>query len=160
MTYTTDSTLHHPLAIDTASIQSTAAPSAKGSLPSPPESPTQRDRDLEAARSTGSPSYSPPLAGAYQQAPFGEGASRPGSISADPLLLSSRLRTDEDMAQLRKRNGSKAKAKTLQAFYERQNGQIKDLLKPMDDHINEAKLDEESNSRAVSLLIRRVIRRG
>jgi len=146
MTYATDSTLQHPLAIDTASLKSSVG-SQKGSLPSPPESPTQRERDLEAAR--GSPD-SPPLAGAYQQAPFGEESSRPGSMVSDPLLLSSRLRSDEDIAELRRRKGNKAKAKTLQAFYERQNGQIKDLLKPMDDHINEAKLDEESNSRAVS----------
>lgn len=134
-------TIAHPLAVCTTPPKPQITPSQTSSLPSPPLSP----KDLEAARF---PHPSPPLDGAYQQAPYGEQLSRQGTMSEDPLLLSSRLRTDDDLASLRQRKGT---AKRLRNFYDRQNNQITALLKPMDLHIAEAAQDEEANSRAVSL---------
>lgn len=143
MTYTTDANIAHPLAIDTASIQS-----KHPSLPSPPDSPSRLEQGSPSAErkaasaSIAQGTYSPPLQ-PYAPREFGERLSRAGSMSADPLLLSSRLRSEDDLASLRKRKG-------LSAFYKRQNSQIKDLLKPMDDHIADQIADDKANSRAVS----------
>ncbi|TNY18740.1 hypothetical protein DMC30DRAFT_335861, partial [Rhodotorula diobovata] len=68
--------------------------------------------------------------------------------SHDPLLLRDRVQTDEHLSELRKR-----KKKSLHALYSRQNQQIDDLLKHIDDHVREAEEEEDNNRLAIKIAI-------
>lgn len=61
--------------------------------------------------------------------------------SYDPLLLKSRLQTEDHITDLRKRKGKGKSA----AFYTKQNQHITGLLKHLDDHVREADEEEDTN---------------
>ncbi|KAI5481295.1 hypothetical protein MNV49_004917 [Pseudohyphozyma bogoriensis] len=111
--------------------------------PSPPGSPSEEiDVEFTAA------SYPP--SGRYDAGHFFSRAKLPSD--ADPLLLKTRLQSEQTLAELRKRkNGTKGR--TLGSFYKNQNERIKSMLKSMDDHIEEAAEDEDNNRRAVKIAI-------
>jgi len=131
------------------------------SLPTPPRSPTgikptdpQALGDIEALKTT-SATTSPSLHGG--QGAFGpmtpsDGLNQTAYFpaitpiqSSDPLLLATKLQTEETISALRKRkNGGKTGA-----FYSKQNAHIASLLKSMDQHILEAEEEEDSNRLAV-----------
>lgn len=110
------------------------------SLPTPPRSPTgQRPldhapADLEAATAT-TPS---PMLG--PGASLGYFPPLTPVASHDPLLLRSRLQTEDHISSLRKRKGDKSSD-----FYQRQNAHIHGLLKHLDDHVREAEEDEDTH---------------
>jgi hypothetical protein len=71
------------------------------------------------------------------------------SNEADPLLLASRLQTAEDIQNLRQRKKRRKQGKVVGDFYERQNKQIAALLMTMDQHIESAQEEEDTNRLAV-----------
>ncbi|GAA5822040.1 hypothetical protein JCM5353_006209 [Sporobolomyces roseus] len=135
------------------------------SLPTPPRSPTgikptdpQALGDIEALKTT-SATTSPSLHGG--QGAFGpmtpsDGLNQTAYFpaitpiqSSDPLLLATKLQTEETISALRKRkNGGKTGA-----FYSKQNAHIASLLKSMDQHILEAEEEEDSNRLAFKIAI-------
>lgn len=147
---TTPRRMSHPL-----------AKRSDSSLPTPPRSPTgikptdpQQLGDIEALKTT-SATTSPSLHGG--QGAFGpmtpsDGLNQTAYFpaitpvqSSDPLLLATKLQTEETISALRKRkNGGKTGA-----FYSKQNAHIASLLKSMDQHILEAEEEEDSNRLAV-----------
>ncbi|BGP52141.1 hypothetical protein JCM10450v2_008112 [Rhodotorula kratochvilovae] len=134
------------------------------SLPTPPRSPTLAAQHLAAfgapapldhARLSDLEAGSSP-----QQSPGASPAQTPGlgptlgyfpaltpTSSHDPLLLRSRVQTDEQLSELRRR-----KVKS-HAFYKRQNQHIEGLLKHIDDHVREAEEDEDSHRLAIKIAI-------
>ena len=126
------------------------------SLPTPPRSPTgikpvDPVGDVEALKS-GSPNLGGGGGGFSPMTPS-DGLNTTNYFPAitpvhsnDPLLLATRLQTEEHISELRKRkNGNKTGA-----FYSKQNAHIASLLKSMDQHILEAEEEEDSNRLAVS----------
>lgn len=76
----------------------------------------------------------------------------------DPYRLADALKPEDELAQIRantsrKRdgfgpitlNGKATQARRLEQFYEKQNENIERLLKPVDDHVREAKAEEGAN---------------
>ncbi|GAA5989292.1 hypothetical protein JCM5350_003433 [Sporobolomyces pararoseus] len=139
------------------------------SLPTPPRSPTgirPKDPldvgDVEALKGSSnvSASASPNLGGAgggpFSPMTPSDGLSATNYFPAitpvhsnDPLLLATRLQTEEHISELRKRkNGNKTGA-----FYSKQNAHITSLLKSMDQHILEAEEEEDSNRLALKIAI-------
>lgn len=132
------------------------------SLPTPPRSPT-REAQIEHLAKYGAPApldHSTHLSASALEAGTSPPALSPGTSPAlaslgyfpaltpttshDPLLLRDRVQTDEHLSELRKR-----KKKSLHALYSRQNQQIDDLLKHIDDHVREAEEEEDNNRLAV-----------
>lgn len=72
------------------------------------------------------------------------------SSEFDPLLLRTRMHPAEQITELRQRKSSK---KALGEFYARQNQQIQSLLKPLNDHIDEAKEEEDTSRMAIKIAI-------
>ncbi|KAJ7855912.1 CDF-like metal transporter [Mycena olivaceomarginata] len=75
------------------------------------------------------------------------------SNEADPLLLASRLQTAEDIQNLRQRKKRRKQGKVVGDFYERQNKQIAALLMTMDQHIESAQEEEDTNRLAIKIAI-------
>lgn len=71
------------------------------------------------------------------------------SDSGDPLLLASRLQTEEHINNLRHRKKGRKQGKVVGEFYEKQNKQIESLLMTMDQHIENAQEEEDTNRLAV-----------
>ncbi|SGY83497.1 BQ5605_C009g05640 [Microbotryum silenes-dioicae] len=117
----------HPLAASPAFVP----------FPSPPLSLSDRQADLNA----------------FEADPAYRGGFLASSLSrneeADPLLLKSKIQSDEHLTELRSRRKG---GKVLDSFYTRQNDHITSLLKPMDKHIQEAAEEEDANRLPVSLL--------
>ncbi|GAA5877806.1 hypothetical protein JCM8547_002689 [Rhodosporidiobolus lusitaniae] len=120
------------------------------SLPTPPRSPrlSPQPRDVEASfQDIGAPALTPAsplvtLGGGY----FGP-ALTPTS-STDPLLLASRLQSEETISELRKRKGNKS-----HAFYAKQRAEALSWLKPLDQHVAEAEEEEDANRMAIKIAI-------
>ena len=72
-----------------------------------------------------------------------------GSDNGDPLLLASRLQTEEQINTLRQRKKFRKQGKVVGEFYEKQNKQIEALLMTMDQHIENAQEEEDTNRLAV-----------
>ncbi|KAK4699608.1 hypothetical protein P7C70_g6654, partial [Phenoliferia sp. Uapishka_3] len=119
----------HPLDLAIASVS--------GPLPSPPLSPGD-ERDIE----LGKDDLAQPQA--YANA---VSYSENTESDRDPLLLKSGLQTAEHINALRRRKQTKSK-RGLGDFYLKQNEQIGNLLKSMDDHIQDAQDEEDTNRTA------------
>ncbi|GAA5883662.1 hypothetical protein JCM16303_004752 [Sporobolomyces ruberrimus] len=132
------------------------------SLPTPPRSPTgirptDPVGDIEALKGNASASASPAMGGGpFSPMTPSDGLNTTNYFppitpvhSKDPLLLATRLQTEEHISELRKRkNGGKTGA-----FYSKQNAHITSLLKSMDQHILEAEEEEDSNRLACKIAI-------
>jgi len=134
------------------------------SLPTPPRSPTgikptdpTDGGDIEALKgNNASASASPTMGGTggpFSPMTPSDGLNATNYFPAmtpvhsnDPLLLATRLQTEEHISELRKRKNGKGTG----AFYSKQNAHITSLLKSMDQHILEAEEEEDSNRLAVS----------
>ncbi|KAI1793069.1 CDF manganese transporter [Ganoderma leucocontextum] len=68
---------------------------------------------------------------------------------ADPYSLRDGYKTPEDLGSLKKNRSSRAVSK----FYQKQNDLIAALLKPMDEHTEDAKLEEGSSQTQVQIAI-------
>jgi hypothetical protein len=73
------------------------------------------------------------------------------SNNGDPLLLASRLQSEEHIQNLRQRKQRRKQGKDVGEFYKKQNKQIQALLMTMDQHIESAQEDEDTNRLAVRL---------
>ncbi|CAK5284435.1 unnamed protein product [Mycena citricolor] len=71
----------------------------------------------------------------------------------DPLLLASRLQSEEHIKNLRQRKRHKKGGVVVGEFYEKQNKQIASLLMTMDEHIESAQAEEETNRLAIKVAI-------
>lgn len=71
----------------------------------------------------------------------------------DPFLLGSKLQTEEHITHLRQRKKGGKKAKNVADFYAKQNKQIQALLMTMDQHIDEAQEEEDTNRLAVRFIL-------
>ncbi|GAA5882748.1 hypothetical protein JCM3774_003254 [Rhodotorula dairenensis] len=137
--------------------------SSHESLPTPPRSPTlsatkepvtpARELDpatLEAAVSPAllgtSPAQTPGTLGAADY--LGYFPPITPQTSHDPLLLKSRLQSEDHITELRKRKGNSSAA-----FYQKQNQHITGLLKHLDDHVREAEEEEDTNRLAIKIAI-------
>lgn len=107
--------------------------------PSPPLSPSD-ERDIEAFGT----------AFHADRHTLHHALSSQSNSDRDPLLLKSKLQTEEVIHDLRRRRQAQGK-QNLGNFYLDQNAQIHSLLKSMDAHISDAQEDEDSNRTAVSL---------
>lgn len=119
-------------------------PLSTGPFPSPPLSPSD-ERDVEAFKHEGREGQ-PATAYDVGSLPY---LANGGSSASDPLLLKSKMQTEEHITALRHRKQGKNKQRVAD-FYSGQNSQIESLLKSMDDHIQEAQEEEDSNRTAVS----------
>ncbi|GAA6011076.1 hypothetical protein JCM10207_005487 [Rhodosporidiobolus poonsookiae] len=135
-------------------LQPTPTRNSGDSLPTPPRSPT-----LGTSLPHGAPApldHAPlsleggtplsPAMGASTGGYFGP-ALTPSS-SADPLLLKSKVQTEEHISELRKRKGNKSAA-----YYKKQNETIDDLLKSLDQHVQEAEEEEDANRLSIKIAI-------
>ncbi|KAJ7712420.1 CDF-like metal transporter [Mycena metata] len=75
------------------------------------------------------------------------------SNDADPLLLASRLQSEEHIQNLRSRKKKRKQGKIVGQFYEKQNKQIESLLLTMDQHIEIAQEEEDTNRLAIKIAI-------
>ncbi|KAJ6512084.1 cation efflux family-domain-containing protein [Mycena vitilis] len=75
------------------------------------------------------------------------------SNDGDPLLLASRLQTEEQIQQLRQRKKKRKQGKEIGEFYTKQNKQIESLLMTMDQHIEVAQEEEDTNRLAIKIAI-------
>lgn len=66
--------------------------------------------------------------------------------SLDPFSLKAGLKTDGDLKNLKK-----SKKKKTEAYYEKQNILIGDLLRPLEEHVENAKAAERANHLPVSV---------
>ncbi|KAF7297784.1 Cation diffusion facilitator [Mycena kentingensis (nom. inval.)] len=73
---------------------------------------------------------------------------------ADPLLLATRMQTEETINSLRRRKQRKKEGKAAGEFYEKQNRQIAALLMTMDQHIESAQEEEDTNRLAIKIAIK------
>ncbi|KAJ6509002.1 cation efflux family-domain-containing protein [Mycena sanguinolenta] len=80
------------------------------------------------------------------------GSSRRSSVTnpGDPLLLASRLQSKEQISTLKKR---RKHGKVIGEFYEKQNKQIENLLLSMEQHIENAQEEEDTNRLAIKIAI-------
>ncbi|KAE9387856.1 CDF-like metal transporter [Gymnopus androsaceus JB14] len=72
---------------------------------------------------------------------------------ADPFNLRNGLRSDEDLSELRHRKKNKRKAKAVAKYQDQQNELIGSLLKPMQEHTEDARLAEDTNRIPVKIAI-------
>ncbi|KAH7930436.1 CDF manganese transporter [Leucogyrophana mollusca] len=94
--------------------------------------------------SSGSPSLSPKLntSGLSPERPADiEMTPQPMDSQPDPFMFRGGYKTDDELSQLRRRRKT---GKRLEKFHRKQNDLIVSLLKPMEEHTEEAKVDEES----------------
>jgi hypothetical protein len=110
---------------------------AMPSLPSPPPSPSPNE--VEAGRCS------------FELSPSTGG-------DVDPLLLRSKLQSQEHISNLRHRGGKKEKK--LSSFYRVQNEQILTLLKPIEHHEAEAEAKESDERLQVNVHLAVVLRVG
>ncbi|KAJ7485657.1 hypothetical protein FB451DRAFT_1432239 [Mycena latifolia] len=75
------------------------------------------------------------------------------SDGGDPLLLASRLQTEEHINSLRHRRKRGKQGKLVGEIYEKQNKQIEALLMTMDKHIDNAQEEEDTNRLAIKIAI-------
>ncbi|KIK66701.1 hypothetical protein GYMLUDRAFT_218143 [Collybiopsis luxurians FD-317 M1] len=75
------------------------------------------------------------------------------SISPDPYLLRSGFKTDEELSELRSRKGGRRKGRALAKYHDEQNELITSLLKPMQEHTEDARIEEDSNRLPVKIAI-------
>ncbi|KAF7365392.1 Cation diffusion facilitator [Mycena venus] len=75
------------------------------------------------------------------------------SNDGDPLLLASRLQSQEAIQNLRQRKKRRKQGKVVSEFYEKQNKQIEALLMTMDQHIENAQEEEDTNRLAIKIAI-------
>ncbi|KAF8208741.1 CDF manganese transporter [Mycena galopus ATCC 62051] len=75
------------------------------------------------------------------------------SNQGDPLLLASRLQSEEHIQSLRQRKKKRKEGKVVGEFYTRQNKQIEALLMTMDQHIEQAQEEEDTNRLAIKIAI-------
>ncbi|KAJ7935456.1 cation efflux family-domain-containing protein [Mycena leptocephala] len=75
------------------------------------------------------------------------------SNNGDPLLLASRLQSEEHIQNLRQRKQRRKQGKDVGEFYKKQNKQIQALLMTMDQHIESAQEDEDTNRLAIKIAI-------
>lgn len=129
----TSETPEHPLG-------DTKRSSSPVPFPSPPLSPSD-ERDIEAFAAD-VPAFN------YRSGDFLSQALSGTSSDRDPLLLKSKLQTEEHITELTHRRSTRSR-KNLGDFYNRQNKHIHSLLKPMDKHIEENRADEDANRMAV-----------
>lgn len=135
------------------------SPSLATSYPSPPQSPV-----LEPSRLG---PYSP-HAGPDLEAYPPLSATATIASERDPLLLRTRIRSDEDVFQLRRRGSRKHKSarrprlsgeteltnsKAVAGFYENQNAHINALLKPIEVHAHEAGEAEAADALKIKIAI-------
>ncbi|KAJ7672821.1 CDF-like metal transporter [Mycena rosella] len=71
----------------------------------------------------------------------------------DPLLLASRVQTEQHINDLRHRKKGRKQGKVVGEFYEKQNKQIEALLMSMDQHIELAQEEEDNNRLAIKIAI-------
>ncbi|KAJ7695990.1 hypothetical protein B0H17DRAFT_1198311 [Mycena rosella] len=71
----------------------------------------------------------------------------------DPLLLASRVQTEQHINDLRHRKKGRKQGKVVGEFYEKQNKQIEALLMPMEQHIELAQEEEDKNRLAIKIAI-------
>ncbi|RPD64685.1 CDF-like metal transporter [Lentinus tigrinus ALCF2SS1-7] len=83
-----------------------------------------------------------------QQLDAVERASRPKPVD-DPFNFRAAYKTDEQLGQLRRRR----KGKSLEQYHRHQNSLINDLLKPMDEHTEQARVEEEQARLPVKIAI-------
>ncbi|KAJ7288496.1 CDF manganese transporter [Mycena rebaudengoi] len=76
-----------------------------------------------------------------------------GAELTDPLLLASRIQTQEHIRDLRHRRNGKRQGKVVGEFYEKQNKQIEALLMTMDQHIESAQEEEDTHRLAIKIAI-------
>ncbi|KAJ7069982.1 hypothetical protein C8F01DRAFT_539487 [Mycena amicta] len=104
------------------------------------------DIPLEAIPDTDSPSVT--------AASTSDASSRVSANDADPLLLASRLQTEDHIKSLRQRKRRRKEGKAAGDFYHKQNKQIASLLMTMDQHIESAQEEEDTNRLAIKIAIR------
>ncbi|GAA5877355.1 hypothetical protein JCM5296_002224 [Sporobolomyces johnsonii] len=114
-----------PLAVDLEALP--AKPSPSPALSDGPFSPMTPSQQLSTV------SYFSPLTPQH---------------SNDPLLLASKVQSDEHISELRKRKGHK-----MAGHYTKQNALISNLLKSMDQHISEAEDEEDNHRLAIKIAI-------
>ncbi|KAJ7645562.1 hypothetical protein DFH06DRAFT_1425356 [Mycena polygramma] len=75
------------------------------------------------------------------------------SDDGDPLLLASRLQSDEQIQQLHQRKKRRRLGRVIGEFYEKQNKQIGALLMTMDQHIEHAHEEQATTRLSVKIAI-------
>ncbi|KAF7299194.1 Cation diffusion facilitator [Mycena indigotica] len=83
-----------------------------------------------------------------------DNSSRMSSNDQDPLLLATRLQSEDHINSLRQRKKRRKQGKAAGDFYDKQNKQIASLLMTMDQHIESAQEEEDSNRLAIKIAIR------
>ncbi|KAJ7205918.1 CDF manganese transporter [Mycena haematopus] len=93
-----------------------------------------------------------PLEAVAAQSDAISSTSNSSSVSnpGDPLLLASRLQSAAHITNLKKR---RKQGKVVGEFYEKQNKQIEALLMTMDEHIESAQEEEDTNRLAIKIAI-------
>ncbi|KAJ8586486.1 CDF manganese transporter [Rhizopogon salebrosus TDB-379] len=71
-------------------------------------------------------------------------------VPPDPYMIRGGLKTDDELSQLRHRRKT---GKRLERFHRKQNDLIHSMLKPMEEHTEEAKQDEEQYHVAVRIAV-------
>ncbi|KAM0789804.1 hypothetical protein ACM66B_006656 [Microbotryomycetes sp. NB124-2] len=150
--------MDHPLA------SSSDGPAAR--LPTPPLSVQDRQHimsinstmsspELDAAKTTGTDfdehSYShvtDPIV--RRRGYLARAVSSSGDGEHDPLLLKSKIQSEETLSNLKRRNTGK---RHIGKFYSQQNEQIEALLKSLDKHVEDAQADEDSNRMSIKIAI-------
>ncbi|KAK7048202.1 cation diffusion facilitator [Favolaschia claudopus] len=99
----------------------------------------------------------PPLDAATTSTASNESDSANGAFTEaeDPLqqLLASRLQSQDHIQNLRQRKNRRKEGKIISEFYEKQNKQIEALLMTMDEHIESAQEEEDTNRLAIKIAI-------
>ncbi|KAJ7459680.1 cation efflux family-domain-containing protein [Mycena latifolia] len=95
------------------------------------------------------------LPDALSATPSGSDATERSTISddSDPLLLATRLQSEEHINNLRHRKKRRKQGKVVGEFYAKQNKQIESLLMTMDQHIENAQEEEDTNRLAIKIAI-------
>ncbi|KAK4056374.1 hypothetical protein OIO90_002517 [Microbotryomycetes sp. JL221] len=73
-----------------------------------------------------------------------------GDGERDPLLLKSKIQSEETLTHLRRRNTGK---RHIGHFYTQQNEQIESLLKSLDKHVEDAQTEEDTNRLSIKIAI-------
>nr|GAT50611.1 cation diffusion facilitator [Mycena chlorophos] len=81
-------------------------------------------------------------------------SSRLSQEGTDPLLLATRLQSEEHINNLRQRKQRRKQGRAAGDFYDKQNKQIASLLMTMDQHIETAQEEEDTNRLAIKIAIR------
>ncbi|KAF1965463.1 cation diffusion facilitator 1 [Bimuria novae-zelandiae CBS 107.79] len=161
--------LHRAISLKPSPFHAHPPQSSRGSSPHPPPLPPLSTKDTTVDKYDGvstAVETSQPLDGVddtharHVQGPQDvERQSLPQyNEQNDPYRLADALKPQEELAQIRantsrKRdgfgpitlNGKATRARKLEKFYEKQNENIERLLKPVDDHVRDAKEEEGAN---------------